>query len=96
VFFSVNTGTMAAFWSAEVAAHLITILDVNAAPTANDPFAPIQQGFINSQTALLAFYMSAAGGGLTLAQAEQQLVLGYHGNVAPFCAVAARSFFANF
>jgi Prolyl oligopeptidase family len=96
VFFSVNTGTMAAFWSAEVAAHLITILDVNAAPTANDPFAPIQQGFINSQTALLAFYMSAAGGSLTLAQAEQQVVQGYHGNVAPFCAVAARSFFANF
>ncbi|HWS66502.1 MAG TPA: prolyl oligopeptidase family serine peptidase [Steroidobacteraceae bacterium] len=96
VFFSVNTGTMAAFWSAEVAAHLITILDVNAAPTANDPFAPIQGGFIASQAAQLAFYQSAAGGGLTLAQAEQQLVLGYHGAVAPFCAVAARSFFANF
>ena len=49
-----------------------------------------------SQAALLTFYQSAAGGGLTLAQAEQQVVLGYHGNVAPFCAVAARSFFANF
>jgi acetyl esterase/lipase len=96
VFFSVNTGTMAAFWSAEVAAHLITVLDVNATPTANDPFAPIQGGFIASQAALLAFYQTAAGGGLTLAQAEQQVVLGYHGNVAPFCAVAARSFFANF
>jgi hypothetical protein len=96
VFFSVNTGTMAAFWSAEVAAHLITILDVNAAPTANDPFAPIQGGFIASQAALLAFYQTAAGGGLTLPQAEQLLVQGYHGAVAPFCAVAARSFFANF
>jgi Prolyl oligopeptidase family len=96
VFFSVNTGTMAAFWSAEVAAHLITVLDVNAAPTANDPFALIQGGFIASQAALLAFYQTAAGGGLTLAQAEQQVVQGYHGNVAPFCAVAARSFFANF
>jgi hypothetical protein len=96
VFYDVNTSTMAAFWSAEVAAGLITKLDVNEAPTADDPFAPLQQGFIDSQTALLAFYMSAAGGGLTLAQAEQQVVQGYHGNVAPFCAVAARSFFANF
>jgi hypothetical protein len=96
VFFSVNTGTMAAFWSAEVAAHLITVLDVNAAPTANDPFALIQGGFIASQAALLAFYESAAGGGLAPAAAEQQVVQGYHGNVAPFCAVAARSFFANF
>jgi hypothetical protein len=96
VFFSVNTGTMAAFWGAEVAAHLITVLDVNAAPTANDPFAPIQVGFIASQAALLAFYESAAGGGLAPALAEQQVVQGYHGNVAPFCAVAARSFFANF
>jgi hypothetical protein len=74
VFFSVNTGTMQAFWSAEVAAHLITILDVNAAPTANDPFALIQGGFIASQPS----------------------VQNYHGAVAPFCALAARSFFANF
>jgi acetyl esterase/lipase len=96
VFFSVNTGTMAAFWSAYVAAHLITVLDVNAAPTANDPFAPIQGGFIASQAAQLAFYQTAAGGGLTLGEAEQQLVQGYHGAVAPFCAVAARAFFANF
>ncbi len=96
VFFSANTGVMATFWSSLVAAHLITILDVNAAPTANDPFAQIQGGFIASQTALLAFYQSAAGGSLTLAQAEQQLVEGYHTAVAPFCAVAARSFFANF
>jgi len=96
VFFSVNTGTMATFWSSLVAAHLITILDVNAAPTANDPFAQIQGGFIASQTELLAFYQSAAGGSLTLAQAEQQLVEGYHTAVAPFCALAARSFFANF
>jgi acetyl esterase/lipase len=95
VFFSVNTGTMAAFWGA-LPAGLITVLDVNEAPTANDPFALIQGGFIASQAALLAFYESAAGGGLAPALAEQQVVQGYHGNVAPFCAVAARSFFANF
>jgi hypothetical protein len=93
VFFSVNTETMAAFWSA-LPAGLVTVLDVNGAPAG--PFAAIQTAFVASQDSLLAFYMSAAGGGLTLAQAEQQVVQGYHGNVAPFCAVAARSFFANF
>jgi hypothetical protein len=67
---------------------------VNGAPAG--PFAPFQEGFVASQDALLAFDMSAAGGGLTLAQAEQNLVQGYHGAVAPFCTVAARSFFSQF
>ncbi|MEA3108317.1 MAG: hypothetical protein QOI88_2922 [Gammaproteobacteria bacterium] len=93
VFFSVNTLTMAAFWSA-LPAGLVTVLDVNGAPSG--PFAPIQEAFVASQDSLLAFYMSAAGGGLSLAAAEQQLVQGYHSAVAPFCAVAARSFFAKF
>jgi acetyl esterase/lipase len=93
VFFSVNTLTMAEFWSA-LPAGLVTVLDVNAAPSG--PFAAIQTGFIGSQLQLLAFYQSAAGGGLSLAAAEQKLVLGYHTAVAPFCAVAARSFFSQF
>jgi acetyl esterase/lipase len=94
VFFSVNTETMAAFWPAQVSAGLITVLDVNATPSG--PFAAVQAGFIGSQAALLEFYMSPAGGSLTLAAAEQQLVEGYHTAVAPFCAVAARSFFSQF
>ena len=94
VFFSVNTETMAAFWPAQVAAGLITVLDVNATPAG--PFAEVQAGFIASQAALLEYYQSAAGGGLSLAAAEQQLMEGYHTNVAPFCAVAARSFFSKF
>jgi acetyl esterase/lipase len=94
VFFSVNTGTMAAFWPAQVAAGLITVLDVNATPAG--PFAQIQAGFIGSQAALLAFYQSAAGGGLSLPAAQQQVVEGYHVNVAPFCSLAARSFFSQF
>ncbi len=93
VFFSVNTETMAAFWGA-LPPGLVTVLDVNGLPAG--PFAAIQAGFVASQDSLLAFYMSAAGGGLTLAQAEQLLVQGYHVGVAPFCALAARSFFANF
>src|SRR5882672_9296715 len=93
VFFSVNTETMAAFWGA-LPAGLVTVLDVNGLPAG--PFAAIQAGFVASQDSLLAFYLSAAGGGLTLAQAELLLVQGYHVAVAPFCALAARSFFAHF
>jgi len=94
VFFSINTGTMANFWSAEVQAHVITVLDVNGTP--GGPFAPIQTAFIASQAQLLAFYMSAAGGSLSPAAAQLAVIEGYHTNVAPFCALAARSFFAQF
>jgi hypothetical protein len=93
VFFSVNTQTMAAFWSA-LPAGLITVLDVNGTPSG--PFAAIQTGFIDSQTELLAYYQSAAGGSLSLAAAEEEVVENYHTNVAPFCALAARAFFSQF
>ena len=94
VFFSVNTGVMAAFWAPEVQAGLVTVLDVNGTPAG--PFAAIQAGFLQSQAQLLAFYESAAGGGLSPQAAQLQLVQAYHTNVAPFCALAARSFFAQF
>ena len=93
VFFSVNTGTMQAFWS-DLPAGLVTVLDVNGTPAG--PFAAIQTGFQGSQLALLEYYQSAAGGSLSLPAAEQQLVENYHENVAPFCALAARSFFSQF
>jgi len=94
VFFSINTGVMAAFWAAEVQAHIVSVLDVDATPAG--PFQAIQAGFKASQAQLLAFYESAAGGGLSPQAAQLQLVQGYHTNVAPFCALAARSFFAQF
>ena len=91
VFYSVNTGTMAAFWSSLVQAGLITVLDVNGTPGGN--FAAFQAGFQETQAAQLLFYESAAGGGLSPAAAEQLIVEGYHTAVAPFCAAAARAFF---
>ena len=93
MFFSVNTGTMVAFWSG-LPAGLITELDVNATPAG--PFAAIQTGFQTSQAQELAFLESAAGGGLSAAAAQQQLIENYHTSVAPFCALAARSFFSQF
>jgi acetyl esterase/lipase len=93
VFFPVNTGTMAVFWSRLVQAGLITVLDVNGTP--GGPFAALQTGFQASQAALLAFYESPAGGGLAPAAAQQLIVQGYHTAVAPFCAAAARAFFSQ-
>jgi hypothetical protein len=93
VFFSVNTETMATYWSSLVSAGLVTILDVGATPTTTTGFAPIQTAFLTSQAELLAYYQTAAGGGLTLPAATAELVENYHTNVAPFCALAARSFF---
>jgi len=92
VFFPVNTGVMAAFWS-QLPAGLITVLDVNATP--GGPFAALQTGFQESQAAQLAYYESAAGGSLSPAAAQQLIVQGYHGAVAPFCTAAARAFFSQ-
>jgi hypothetical protein len=93
VFFPVNTGVMAAFWSPLVQAGLITVLDVNGTPAGS--FATLQTGFQESQAAQLAFYESAAGGSLSPAAAQQLIVEGYHTSVAPFCSAAARAFFGQ-
>jgi hypothetical protein len=92
VFFPVNTQVMATFWS-QLPAGLITVLDVNGTP--GGPFAALQTGFQQSQAAQLAFYESPAGGSLSPAAAQQLLVQGYHGAVAPFCTAAARAFFSQ-
>jgi hypothetical protein len=98
VFFSVNTGTMAAFWS-DLPQGLVSVLDINGTPATTAPldaFAPLQVAFQASQAALLLYYQSAAGGGLTPAAAEAAVVQGTHTAEAPFCTVAARSFFSQF
>jgi pimeloyl-ACP methyl ester carboxylesterase len=96
VFFSVDTGTMAAFWST-LPAGLITVLDVDPAAGPSGPFAAIQAGFQTSQAQQFAFLQTAAGGGLSAAAAQQQLVQNYHGSaVPPFCTLAARTFFSQF
>jgi hypothetical protein len=83
VFFSVNTGTMQVFWGA-LPAGLVTVLDVNAAPTANDPFAAVKVGFAATEAQIFA-----SGG-------QEAVVQSYHTTVAPFCTAAARGFFSQF
>jgi Prolyl oligopeptidase family len=93
VFYPVNTGTMAAFWSPLVKAGLITVLDVSGTPAG--PFSAIQTGFQTSQAQLFAYYQTPAGGSLSPAAAQLLIVEGYHSSVAPFCAAAARAFFSE-
>ena len=92
VFFSVNTQTMQAFWAAlALPVGLITVLDVDSAPTgASDPFAAAKLGFAQAKAQVAA----AAGGG---AAGQQAVVQEYHGTlVPPFCAASARGFFSQF
>ena len=78
VFYSVNTGTMAAFWSD---VPTVSTLDVDP-PTASGTYAAIQAGFKQYEAQEIA--------SVGLAAWEEN----YHIAVAPFCALAARSFFA--
>jgi acetyl esterase/lipase len=85
VFFGINTVTMRAFWSANgLPATAVTVLDVNASPGANDPYAPLKVGFQTTLAGILA-----SGG-------QQAVFENYHTTVAPFCTVAARGFFSLF
>lgn len=88
VFYSLNTKLMGALW-AGLPAGLVTVLDVDSAPTgATDPFAAAKVGFGQSKSALAA----SAG-----ANAAQAVTAAYHGSlVPPFCNAAARGFFSQF
>jgi dienelactone hydrolase len=93
VFFSVDTLTMAAFWSA-VPTSPVTVLDVDPAAGPSGPYALIQGEFQASQVAEFAYLEST---GLTATKAQEELVQLYHGtSVPPFCSLAARTFFDHF
>jgi hypothetical protein len=96
VFFSVDTLTMAAFWSL-LPPGAVTVLDVDPATAPSGPFAAIQAGFQASQVQEYAYLQTTAGGGLTAAAARLKLIEEYHGtSVPPFCSIAARAFFSQF
>jgi len=85
VYFTLNAGTMQAFWAAAgLPAEVVTVLDVNAAPTAQDPFAAVKVGFQETEAQIVA------------SQGEEAAVESYHTTVAPFCTAAARGFFSQF
>ena len=95
VFYSLNTQLMQGYWSApspaRPAAGLLTVLDVDSAPTgATDPYAAAKGGFAQAKagTAQSAVAAGATDGGASA------VVQAYHGGlVPPFCNAAARGFF---
>jgi hypothetical protein len=93
IVFWLNTQLMQGYWNAHAPASAsISILDLESAAAANDPYAALKQDFTVAKdlTAADAVAQGATDGG-ALAVAEA-----YHATlVAPFCFAAARSFFAN-
>lgn len=77
-----NAQIMAAEWSPYVQGGLVSVLDLNAAPQAGNPFAPLQVALQQTEAQLVA-----ANGATAVAS--------FHGAEAPFCMVAARGFFAQ-
>jgi hypothetical protein len=107
--FFLNALTMQAYWSQTPAAPYVSVLDLNGTPAASGllaAFAPFQLGFQAANgipsgatfLADLAYYQTAAGGSLPLAQAtmaaEAAVVEGTHQAEAPFCTAAVSRFFS--
>ena len=93
VFFSVNAGTMQAFWATTPAAALVTVLDLETGLGAGDPFTQAEAGFAQAKAAYAA---QAVAAGATDGGA-QAVIQAYHGSlVPPFCSAAARGFFSQF
>jgi hypothetical protein len=92
--FFFNAEIEEAYWkNAKVAAGLTSVLDVDSAPGANDPFAAVKAGFAQTKAAVAAQAVQAGAtdGGMSA------VLEAYHGDiVAPFCMAAARGFFGNF
>ncbi|MGH8202383.1 MAG: alpha/beta hydrolase family protein [Steroidobacteraceae bacterium] len=77
-----NTQIMAAVWAPYVQGGLVSVLDLNGAPQAGNPFAPLQVALQQTEAQLVAAEGSAA-------------IASYHTTETPFCMVAARGFFAQ-
>jgi hypothetical protein len=79
--FFFNTTLMQNYWTAHPPATAPVILDIDSAPTANDPYATLKNGF-SAAKALVAVDGKAA------------VLSAYHATlVPPFCVSAAKSFF---
>jgi hypothetical protein len=77
-----NAQIMAAEWSPYVQGGLVSVLDLNAAPQAGSPFAPLQVALQQTEAQLVA-----ANGPTAVAS--------FHATELPFCMLAARGFFAQ-
>ena len=102
VLFATHTAVMKAQWAATPPPAPTLVLDVAAPQLAtNDGFNALRVGYQAGQTATYnAAYNTAIAGGQSVAAAtrtaQAAVLSGTHLAIAPFCAVAARSFFSKF
>jgi len=94
IVFWMNTQLMQNYWAAQpVLPASASILDLEAAVSANDPYGNLKNDFETAKALVAADAIAQGatdGGALAVAEA-------YHATlVAPFCFAAARSFFANY
>jgi len=88
--FFFDTQLMQEYWTANSPTSVFTVLDVDSAVAANDPYASLKEGFAAAEAAvrLDAIASGATDGGDSAVLAE------YHaGLVPPFCLSAAKAFF---
>jgi Secretory lipase len=80
--FFFNTTLMQNYWTAHPPATMPVILDIDSAPTANDPYASLKTAFAAAKS-----LVDAEGG-------EAAVLADYHATlVPPFCVSAVKSFF---
>ena len=80
--FFFNTTLMQNYWSSHTPAVAPVVLDIDSAPTSNDPYAGLKTAFSAAKA-----LVDAQGG-------ESAVLAAYHGTlVPPFCVSAVKSFF---
>jgi hypothetical protein len=88
-----NSELMQGYWAAHAAGTgVVTVLDVDSAAVAGEPFGNVKNDFAIAKTAVAAaaVLQGASDGG------ARAVLEAYHGTlVAPFCLAATRSYFAS-
>ena len=83
-----NTQLMQGYWAAHAPGAQVTVLDVDSAAGANDPYANVKNGFAAAKAAVAA---AAIAGGATDGGAAAVLTDYHAGLVPPFCLYAVRA-----
>jgi Prolyl oligopeptidase family len=91
--FYFNTQLMQSYWATRAPGAQVTVLDVDSAAGANDPYATLKNGFAAAKAAVAA---AAIGGGATDGGASAVLADYHAGLVPPFCLYAVQQFFGRF
>ena len=85
-----DTQLMQSYWTTNVPAGSVTVLDVDSAIGSNDPYATIKIAFTAAKAGVAA---SAVAGGATDGGTLAVLQAYHAGLVPPFCLAAVKSFF---